>query len=346
MTVKSTASYRRFIPACAGNVLRKYWRPLQEAVHPRVCGERVSWCNLHRFGYGSSPRVRGTCVRCNFFVRSFRFIPACAGNVGTRRPSKRYHSVHPRVCGERWRLGDHPGWISGSSPRVRGTLFRQSKGKANLRFIPACAGNVLPRDLSGFKPSVHPRVCGERDCAEMNLNLSHGSSPRVRGTYPLPSPTIHPGRFIPACAGNVVGSVSASHKRPVHPRVCGERVVAMKYLISNCGSSPRVRGTSLTPCDLRSYDRFIPACAGNVPTFDGTHKLVRFIPACAGNVPAYWLSLLPQTVHPRVCGERATPTVARKDHPGSSPRVRGTFSLRSEGLLCGRFIPACAGNVL
>ncbi len=72
-------------------------------------------------------------------------------------------------------------------------------------------------------------------------------------------------RFIPACAGNAVTLPTVSQLTPVHPRVCGERVLA-------------AHGEIVRP-------RFIPACAGN---------------ACGGererNGP---------TVHPRVCGERA-----------------------------------------
>ena len=70
-------------------------------------------------------------------------------------------------------------------------------------------------------------------------------------------------RFIPACAGNAYGCTSKAATEAVHPRVCGERVIAVASIAPCRGSSPRVRGTrinnSLYGCDLR----FIPACAGN-----------------------------------------------------------------------------------
>ena len=136
----------RFIPACAGNNLtivpglqpgssprvRGTYQVSQAVlppVHPRVCGEHLSGIGL---GWNS-----------------FRFIPACAGNmlllvVGDCPSIK---SVHPRVCGEHQRpycqltlwpvhprvCGEHIGANSWSI-----ALF--------LRFIPACAGNIVCRN--------------------------------------------------------------------------------------------------------------------------------------------------------------------------------------------------------
>ena len=54
---------------------------------------------------------------------------------------------------------------------------------AELRFIPAGAGNIA-RGLMQFMPAtVHPRRCGEHP-AKINGNmLFSGSSPQVRGTF-------------------------------------------------------------------------------------------------------------------------------------------------------------------
>ena len=111
----------RFIPACAGNGRAALETVKTQAVHPRVCGERIESKNLSWYFH--------------------RFIPACAGNGAWSWACPPPSSVHPRVCGERvfrlarWRLR------VGSSPRVRGTVADQPSVRDAIRFIPACAGN-------------------------------------------------------------------------------------------------------------------------------------------------------------------------------------------------------------
>ena len=73
-------------------------------------------------------------------------------------------------------------------------------------------------------------------------------------------------RFIPACAGNTWRRWERWHRKPVHPRVCGEHGYLGEEQIYRTGSSPRVRGTrSVSQCSPHGF-RFIPACAGNTKT--------------------------------------------------------------------------------
>ena len=154
--------------------------------------------------------------------------------------------------------------------------------------------------------------------------LRTGSSPRVRGTPSAQGHDESRGRFIPACAGNAEAVGSRLRGRAVHPRVCGERGVSVASVEQMDGSSPRVRGT-------RERFRVIAVS-------------IRFIPACAGNASASRRRLLGSTVHPRVCGERATTQQFISQMGGSSPRVRGTRLEAHRILGLARFIPACAGN--
>ena len=91
-------------------------------VHPRVCGEQLLVAMWYVNFPGSSPRVRGTGAFSPIPDQLQRFIPACAGNSlplhapGPRAP------VHPRVCGEQTAVKRDVCAISGSSPRVRGTV--------------------------------------------------------------------------------------------------------------------------------------------------------------------------------------------------------------------------------
>ena len=157
--------------------------------------------------------------------------------------------------------------VSGSSPRVRGTLRHLVQPFCLDRFIPARAGNAPPSGSALLSGPVHPRACGERlECHAASLGVG-GSSPRVRGTLRL------------------LGGDHASHR--FIPAACGERVVGQIDLLCQFGSSPRVRGTLVRRAFKRCAGRFIPARAGNAgPT------------TCARSTP---------TVHPRACGERPLP---------------------------------------
>ena len=175
---------------------------------------------------------------------------------------------------------------------------------ASVRFIPACAGNSSARGCRRRGPTVHPRVCGELTMAARCRGGAIGSSPRVRGTPSLRLRAVRPLRFIPACAGNSPLTIAST---------------ASRY-----GSSPRVRGTPRRSCTASAPQRFIPACAGN-------SRCCR-------------LERTRAAVHPRVCGELRTVSVALDDGTGSSPRVRGTRVPPDQRDVDGRFIPACAGN--
>ena len=177
----------RFIPACAGNANRRKWSVLADTVHPRVCGERPEPRSEFDALGGSSPRVRGTRVHATVGCCANRFIPACAGNAFVSPASKRFSSVHPRVCGERANKVGTPSGVQ--------------------RFIPACAGNARTRS------ALH------REC--------NGSSPRVRGTRDHGLSRSISRRFIPACAGNAWSATRGAETLTVHPRVCGERTTTV-----------------------------------------------------------------------------------------------------------------------
>ena len=93
-------SHERFIPACAGNIWPGLCASRLKAVHPRVCGEHISWLAMRHLYTGSSPRVRGTYSEAVVAGTMTRFIPACAGNIRNRYDAFIPTAVHPRVCGE------------------------------------------------------------------------------------------------------------------------------------------------------------------------------------------------------------------------------------------------------
>ena len=112
--------------------------------------------------------------------------------------------------------------------------------------------------------------------------------------------------------------------RPVHPRERGEQDGDFIEIDWLNGSSPRARGTETRMPSRTATRRFIPASAGN------RYVLNR----CFGGV----------AVHPRERGEQGATVRTPRNPIGSSPRARGTDSLRGFGSPRGRFIPASAGN--
>ena len=169
---------------------------------------------------------------------------------------------------------------------MRGTRPRCDSTRLRGRFIPAHAGNSpIPCDAGRGSVRFIPAHAGNSASEQAGpIQGDHGSSPRMRGTHP-------------------VGSRWYTHRRPVHPRACGELVHIKitrhdgrrRFIPAHAGNSLSQPGHSR----LRSHDdRFIPAHAGNSPVLS-----VRFIPAHAGN------SILEY----------------EKSNSGSSPRMRGTL---------------------
>ena len=158
----SRVSLPRFIPACAGNA-RSASRPEPSStVHPRMRGERVaSMFDLGKLG-GSSPHARGTLLEDNDAQPARRFIPACAGNADAALLDQDRRSVHPRMRGERCVGVRSAARARGSSPHARGTRARFRKTAADIRFIPACAGNAMDHRKRLAHVTVHPRMRGER----------------------------------------------------------------------------------------------------------------------------------------------------------------------------------------
>ncbi len=176
--------------------------------------------------------------------------------------------VHPRVCGERSTNAPAASSQSGSSPRVWGTPAVVVVALPGMRFIPACVGNAPHTSQKPCNPSVHPRVCGERFVCFRSYFPSVGSSPRVWGTLIHTFKDRIGKRFIPACVGNAIIGVAKTEIGAVHPRVCGERPLAVPIERIDGGSSPRVWGTPLPPKKTTAALRFIPACVGNAPIVD------------------------------------------------------------------------------
>ena len=193
---------------------------------------------------------------------------------------------------------------TGSSPLARGT-------RQTVR-------------IHQYRATVHPRSRGEHGARSRRRWRNAGSSPLARGTHRGQGARKHPGRFIPARAGNTRWWGRGAAGSAVHPRSRGEHNPSGAGNEAAIGSSPLARGT---PPDLT-----LPASPP------------RFIPARAGNTGRARRTSLGGSVHPRSRGEHIAGVPLAWAHDGSSPLARGTHRPSDGDARRARFIPARAGN--
>ena len=228
------------------------------------------------------------------------------------------------MCGGTRAPGEIAGRQNGLSPRVRGNPTFVLLLRAAYRSIPACAGEPAPVRADLLGRGVYPRVCGGTERPPAMPACARGLSPRVRGNHRRQECQRHPGRSIPACAGEPGRACHTPTSRGVYPRVCGGTAGRIYAALHDAGLSPRVRGNHATPDRQGADEGSIPACAGE--PVEGA------LADCAGQV------------YPRVCG--GTTERCRNCHAGRglSPRVRGNPTARSAARFQRPSIPACAGE--
>ncbi len=216
-------------------------------------------------------------------------------------------------------------WLSrGLSPLARGTLCRCQHCWRVIRFIPAGAGNTVPRIISLSSSTVYPRWRGEHSASLMPIIGLGGLSPLARGTRRQRIVRLPLHRFIPAGAGNTSTLSITTDREPVYPRWRGEHPNGSALSYPQIGLSPLARGTQSDAIDALIDARFIPAGAGNTNMGSAVNEI--------------------KTVYPRWRGEHEaiskTPAIAA----GLSPLARGTPGVERQMTEKERFIPAGAGN--
>ena len=209
------------IPACAGEPISRSSTQKPPGVYPRVCGGALAPIRSDAGFRGLSPRVRGSPSRRNRGPGCDWSIPACAGEPQPPQSRPRLRLVYPRVCGGAGLRNKMASYVTGLSPRVRGSLARRSGLISTGGSIPACAGEpITPRRWRSVI-RVYPRVCGGAPLGALISQVRTGLSPRVRGSLPVPHVSLLPVGSIPACAGEPSTSSTSVSARRVYPRVCG-----------------------------------------------------------------------------------------------------------------------------
>ena len=152
----------RITPAYAGKRCRCGKRGLARPDHPRVCGEKGMLRLKHSHKLGSPPRMRGKASPQKASEPVTRITPAYAGKSYVFGPSPARSWDHPRVCGEKG--CSHPSGTSpmGSPPRMRGKGYVKHTLVFCTGITPAYAGKSFCPQRLIFRPTDHPRVCGEK----------------------------------------------------------------------------------------------------------------------------------------------------------------------------------------
>ena len=166
--------------------------------------------------------MRGTLSTRGVSQFAHGIIPAHAGNTSPRRWPTSRNGDHPRACGEHTRRQPLCGRIPGSSPRMRGTLFRIWRSTLACGIIPAHAGNTRCETRCTAPHRDHPRACGEHREKDGREKTGLGSSPRMRGTPVGVGQLRGVVGIIPAHAGNTSLACIGLLAWWDHPRACGE----------------------------------------------------------------------------------------------------------------------------
>ena len=172
-----------------------------------------------------------------------RSIPAGAGQPPTPPIPCMRQTVYPRGCGAAVDVFFYDDEILGLSPRVRGSLVLWRCTNHQLGSIPAGAGQPSPSPSLAHPLRVYPRGCGAAEVNSPIRVVSHGLSPRVRGSLTICEPTITTYGSIPAGAGQPRSGRPEPLETWVYPRGCGAAPVMGLMATFQLGLSPRVRGS-------------------------------------------------------------------------------------------------------
>ena len=177
-----------------------------------------------------------------------------------------------------------------------------------------------------IRKRAHPRWRGAHARARPRAEVSVGSSPLARGTFPASVILIPMPGLIPAGAGHICGRDPPCTYPTAHPRWRGAHVCDAHPSSLWRGSSPLARGT-LVFCH---------------PVWCG----LGLIPAGAGHIRPTLSNQQPHRAHPRWRGAHVVAAVRFAIVVGSSPLARGTWCGHAEREYPHRLIPAGAGHML
>ena len=130
----------RITPAYAGKRKTTGKVKFKTEDHPRLCGEKRIECYTEPTTWGSPPPMRGKAPLVLSVIIIHRITPAYAGKSFCGSIFRKFHEDHPRLCGEKGKVGGSMAELTGSPPPMRGKVERRQRVFCGDRITPAYAG--------------------------------------------------------------------------------------------------------------------------------------------------------------------------------------------------------------
>ena len=345
---RRTRSARRSIPAHAGEPQLARTQHLSDGVYPRPRGGTRLVLTLGAANMGLSPPTRGNRTRADAGIwrsgrrrglspptrgnpgagrrtrKTKRSIPAHAGEPARRDYPKRLDGVYPRPRGGTRLDCTKANPLSGLSPPTRGNQFVSAGRAAEMRSIPAHAGELDRARARRAHTAVYPRPRGGTQPLRPELAYPLGLSPPTRGNRARADTRARGHGSIPARAGEPERADGRRRRTAVYPRPRG--------------------GTLYTGDRLMEYDGLSPPTRGNQRSFYEFAEIRRSIPAHAGEPSPFPAKIVQMGVYPRPRGGTADCPVWARCVCGLSPPTRGNPGRQSGRPALAGSIPAHAGE--
>ena len=247
--------------------------------------------------------MRGKAIEKLSFIPDDGITPAYAGKSHLLYAGFPFSRDHPRLCGEKSSVGLCSDKMTGSPPPMRGKAEEVVRGHIKVRITPAYAGKRKDMVKSNALNRDHPRLCGEKSVFHVDMLVSVGSPPPMRGKVVITRKMTWQSRITPAYAGKSCFCGSSLDSCRDHPRLCGEKDFVLPVPVISRGSPPPMRGKENWANDPQMLRRITPAYAGKRSALRAVSKV--------------------SEDHPRLCGEKIKFDQCHVLCLGSPPPMRG-----------------------
>lgn len=200
---------------------------------------------------GSPPRGRGKVGAALRKERLSRITPAWAGKRLNFNTIEYFNKDHPRMGGEKPICRSVGCPASGSPPHGRGKVLPCPALPYVSRITPAWAGKSWIVQNWSRPHKEHPRIGGEKPIVIPCRLASRGSPPRGRGKVQRVAGHLAAKGITPAWAGKRASMTPTATTTPDHPRMGGEKAVALFRTSKASGSPPRGRGKNASQLNPR-----------------------------------------------------------------------------------------------